>query len=253
MMILLEYILQQRSYDDISLWHLPGFNAVLYEKELWDYQKEALKAVTKLMYIAFSGYQSSGNPGPDNKAIAALYEEQGLKNSTFSIPKFKVEAEGDNHKMNERWNFFSGYFPSEGEGRDEHINGKNFLNRDCFWMATGSGKSIVLIKTIELLDYLINRRLIPDKKIMLLLPRQDLINQFKNEINGYNHGKERKIEFINLSDYEDSISTMSLQGIGVYYYRSDLLRGEQKEAVLDYKNYDNNGNWYIFLDEAHRG
>jgi hypothetical protein len=253
MKVLLEYILRQRSYDDMSLWHLPSFNAVSREKELWDYQKEALKAVTKLMYIAFSGCRDSRGRGPDKEAIAALYAEAGLKDSAFSIPRYSAGTDGSNRETNERWKFFSGYLPSEGEGKEEHIKGKNFLNRVCFWMATGSGKSIVLIKTIELLDYLINRRLIPDKKIMLLLPRQDLINQFKNEINGYNHGRERKIEFIDLSDYEDSISTMDVHGIGVYYYRSDLLRGEQKEAILDYKNYDNNGNWYVFLDEAHRG
>ncbi len=33
----------------------------------------------------------------------------------------------------------------------------------------------------------------------------------------------------------------------VYYYRSDLIRDERKDSILDFKDYDNNGgDWYIF-------
>ena len=39
----------------------------------------------------------------------------------------------------------------------------------------------------------------------------------------------------------------------VFYYRSDLFRDEQKEKIVDFRNYENDGNWYIFLDEAHKG
>ena len=119
---------------------------------------------------------------------------------------------------------------------------------------TGSGKSLVLIKTIELIDYLQNQGLIPKKEIMLLLPREDLIKQFKNEINEYNRFNAKPITLINLKDYEeDKRNPILLNEIKVYFYRSDLLRNESKENILDYRNYLNDGNWYIFLDEAHRG
>ncbi len=39
----------------------------------------------------------------------------------------------------------------------------------------------------------------------------------------------------------------------MYYYRSDLVRDERKTVELDFRDYDNKGDWYIFLDEAHRG
>ena len=137
---------------------------------------------------------------------------------------------------------------------EEYILGENFINRAAFWMATGSGKSIVLIKVIELLDYLQRLNLIPNKEIMLLLPRADLIRQFKREVALFNGGRERQIELINLKDYEDDKYRLSLgNNIKVYYYRSDLLRAERTKEYIDYKNYENNGNWYIFLDEAHRG
>ena len=51
-------------------------------------------------------------------------------------------------------------------------------------------KSLVLIKTIELLDYLQSQGLIP-KGNNALLPREDLIKQFTKEIAEFNKGRER--------------------------------------------------------------
>jgi hypothetical protein len=121
-------------------------------------------------------------------------------------------------------------------------------------MTPGSGKSLVLIKTIELLDYLQNQKLIPQREIMLLLPREDLIKQFKKEIEDFNRGRDKKIELINLKNYDDAQQSLDFRNsIKIYYYRADLLRAERKESILDYRSYENNGNWYVFLDEAHRG
>jgi superfamily II DNA or RNA helicase len=129
------------------------------------------------------------------------------------------------------------------------------LNRACFWMATGSGKTLVLIKIIEYIDYLMAQGLIPKKEIMLLLPKDNLIEQFKNQIKDFNESRIRKINAINLKEYENEKHYLITQydEIKVYYYRSDLLRDEKKETILDYKTYENSGNWYVFLDEAHRG
>jgi type III restriction enzyme len=43
-----------------------------------------------------------------------------------------------------------------------------------FWMATGSGKSIVLIKLIELLQDLMKNETIPQNEILFLTHRPDL-------------------------------------------------------------------------------
>lgn len=130
------------------------------------------------------------------------------------------------------------------------------INRACFWMATGSGKTLVLIKTIEHIDYLMVQGLIPKKEIMLLLPKDNLIIQLKREVKEYNQSHtSRPIKLIELSKYEDDRwgQASFLEEIKVYYYRSDLIRDERGEATLDYKTYENQGNWYVFLDEAHRG
>lgn len=43
------------------------------------------------------------------------------------------------------------------------------------------------------------------------------------------------------------------QELAVFSYRSDNLNDEQEERIVDFKNDDNNGNWYVILDEARKG
>lgn len=130
----------------------------------------------------------------------------------------------------------------------------DLTNRACFWMATGSGKTLVLIKTIEHIDRLMKTELLPKRQIMLLLPKDDIIAQFQNQLDDFNQDRNRKIRLVSLKDYEDEMRSFNFENeITVFYYRSDLLRDGRKESILDYKDYENGGNWYVFLDEAHRG
>ena len=43
-------------------------------------------------------------------------------------------------------------------------------------MATGSGKSLIIVKAIEYLYDLMNRDELPKKEILLLLPNENIIN-----------------------------------------------------------------------------
>nr|BAV59395.1 type III modification methylase [Candidatus Endomicrobium trichonymphae] len=258
MKIILEKILEQIDYDQLNNWQLPSISYFSENKDLdgFPYQKEALKNITKALYLSFKTFQN-GNTSPDKQTLHTKYKEYGLEDKVFSVCKFANNKDKNIGNTSGRFKFFQNYskdYKVLGEGSEEYVTDAAFLNRACFWMSTGSGKSIVLIKTIELLDHLQKQNLIPKKEIMLLLPREDLIKQFKIEIEGFNKNRERKIELINLINYEDDKKGFNYDhSIKVYYYRSDLLRDERKESILDYRNYDNTGNWYIFLDEAHRG
>ena len=248
----LENIILEISYDDLGMWKLPELARFSEKKTLFEYQRNAVKNIIKDLKLYFEADEKQRKP-----ELFAKYVEEGLDSDKFSIKK--IESRNNrrnrrNKKINNRFSFFQDYFETKGMNADEYISGANFINRACFWMATGSGKSLVLIKTIEVLDYLQQQKLIPQKEIMLLLPREDLIKQFKKEVENFNKGRSRKIDLINLKNYEDDKHSFDFgNSIKVYYYRSDLLRNERKENRLDYKSYDNNGNWYIFLDEAHRG
>ncbi|MDR0820685.1 MAG: DEAD/DEAH box helicase family protein [Endomicrobium sp.] len=258
MKIILEKILEQIDYEQLNNWQLPNISCFSENKNLdeFPYQKEALKNITKTLYLSFKNFQN-GDTSPDKQTLHKKYKEYGLEEKAFAVCKFTNNKDKSIGNASSRFKFFQNYskdYKVLGEGTEEYVADAAFLNRACFWMATGSGKSIVLIKTIELLDHLQKQNLIPRKEIMLLLPREDLIKQFKVEIEGFNKSRERKIELINLINYEDDKQGFNYDySIKVYYYRSDLLRDERKESILDYKNYDNKGNWYIFLDEAHRG
>jgi len=127
-----------------------------------------------------------------------------------------------------------------------------------FWMATGSGKTLIIVKLIDLLGQLIQRKEIPKNDILFLAHRDDLLEQFKNHVNEFNSFNfETKINLKNLKDYESVKRENSLpfakNEITVFYYRSDLISDKHKEKIVNFKNYDNNGRWYILLDEAHKG
>jgi len=120
-------------------------------------------------------------------------------------------------------------------------------------MATGSGKTLVIIKIMHILSALIKRGEAPPCDMLLLTHRDDLINQFKGFIAEFNQANEVKINLEELRRYPEIKRQPPLLGITVYYYRSDNLSDDQKQKIVDFRNYDNDGKWFIFLDEAHKG
>jgi type III restriction enzyme len=151
------------------------------------------------------------------------------------------------------YDLLTAYYPQE--------NGKipyaHLINRMCFWMATGSGKTLVIIKLIQILKALMERGEIPQYDILVLTYRDDLIEQFKKLVAEFNYaGNGIYIRLKELKEYPEVKRQQILfrnEEITVFYYRSDNLSDEQKERIIDFRNYDNDGRWYIFLDEAHKG
>jgi hypothetical protein len=134
----------------------------------------------------------------------------------------------------------------------------HFINRMGFWMATGSGKTLVIVKMLELLYALIQRGEIPAHDVMVLTHREDLLQQLRDHVNDFNSaGKIPHIRLHELREYPEVKRGLTRmfgpQELTVFYYRSDNLSDEQKERIIDFRNYDNNGKWYVLLDEAHKG
>ncbi len=140
---------------------------------------------------------------------------------------------------------------------NDEISFTHFINRMSFWMATGSGKTLVIIKLIEIIGNLVSGEKIPEHDILFLAHRQNLIRQFEILVNEFNQHSPVKIKLINLKEYDrvkrENSNLFSGDEIKVFYYRSDLISDERKENMIDFRDYDNRGNWFIFLDEAHRG
>ena len=246
MKLILRDIVENIDFEELSNnWRGFYFESFSKNKKLYDFQKKALENILKLLWFYYEkcfDFKKDEDLNVNDKRKEKLFKEYsnyGLSENEVDHP-YKEEAK---HK------FIFDYFPLE----NQKISFKHFINRAGFWMATGSGKTLIIVKLIEILRELIKRQEIPDYDILFLTYRDDLIDQFKKHIQEYNQSNKNKIPLHDLKDYEKIKRNYLFKENFVFYYRSDLLSDEQKEKILDFKNYYNDGKWYIILDEAHKG
>ncbi len=206
-------------------------------KELLDYQQQALINAFRMLVAYFRDFKEN------KKEFYAFYQEHySFANCDFT-----------NKKLN---SLLKSHFKVE----NKCVSFENFINRLAFYMATGSGKTIVIIKLVELLSVAMGMGLIPKKNIMFFSANENLIKQFEKEIEKYNRGKDfsKQIDFKNLKSitHKDFHRTPKdfFEKIALFYYRADLMNDEEsKENLLNYKDYWDNGENYVILDEAHKG
>ncbi|EAK0829908.1 restriction endonuclease subunit R [Campylobacter fetus] len=208
-----------------------NFESFSNEKTMFSYQIEALQNAFRV--------------------LSKFYDDYNGDKESFYIKEYKKYPHSnlDYTKPNE---LLQEYFPILGKRIEFH----HFINRMGFWMTMGSGKTIVIIKLIELLDRAMGLNLIPKKNILFFTANEGLLDRFKKEVDEYNLFKDKTIDAINLKDYEDRQkfgSVFDSQLIKLFCYRADLMSDERKEALLDFKDYLDNGNNYVILDEAHKG
>jgi superfamily II DNA or RNA helicase len=239
-------------FEDLPAnWNSFDLESFSKNKKLWDYQQEALKNAIKVLwkyFEDFSNFEKNENVIGKNKERKAKlykwYKDNGLEEDlSIRLEKRKTDV----------YNLLTEYYPQEnGEISFEHL-----INRMCFWMATGSGKTLVIVKLIQILKGLMEREEIPSFNILILTYRDDLIQQLKRHVTEFNYGGNGV--HINLRELKEfpEIKRQQLllkeNEITVFYYRSDNLSDEQKEKIVNFKNYDDSGKWYVFLDEAHKG
>ncbi|GAA7508858.1 DEAD/DEAH box helicase family protein [Helicobacter pylori] len=207
-------------------------------KELLDYQQQALINAFRMLVAYFRDFKEN------KKEFYAFYQERySFANCDFT-----------NKKLNP---LLKTHFKVE----NKCVSFENFINRLAFYMATGSGKTIVIIKLVELLSVAIRMGLIPKKNIMFFSANEHLIKQFEKEIEKYNRGKDyfKQIDFKSLKnvtnkDFYHAPKGSFIEKIALFYYRADLMSDEEsKENLLNYKDYWDNGENYVILDEAHKG
>jgi len=239
----------QNIVDDISFENLPakwqGFDFARFSKDktLFDFQKQGLQNGLKGLWLY---YQNKNNQKVN---LYSQYEANGFeKKFDYDLKK---KGEGKTAK-------FLLEYDKDYPVLDSKISYEHFINRMSFWMATGSGKTLIIVKLIEFLGKLITEKELPARDILYLAHRDDLLDQFKKHIKEFNSFNfETKINLKNLKDYEsvkrENALPFTKNEITVFYYRSDLISDIQKEKIVNFRNYDNSGRWYILLDEAHKG
>ncbi|NHA49580.1 DEAD/DEAH box helicase family protein [Helicobacter pylori] len=220
--------------DPLEMLDFKSFDS---NKELLDYQQQALINAFRVLIAYFRDFKE------DKKEFYAFYQKHySFANCDFAKKKL-------NHLL-------KSHFKVE----NHCVRFENFINRLAFYMATGSGKTIVIIKLVELLSVAIRMGLIPKKNIMFFSANEHLIQQFEKEIEKYNRSKDyaKQIDFKDLKSVKNKDFYHSpkdfFQKIALFYYRADLMSDEEsKENLLNYKDCWDNGENYVILDEAHKG
>jgi len=224
-----------------------GFNlrAFSRDKTLWEYQQDALEYALKALW---QYYREPDLSTPERKEkFYQWYQDFGMEED-LDIPLDKSSAAKRRLAALQETYY---------ESIDDKLPYAQFINSICFWMATGSGKTLVIVKLVEVLHELIQRGEIPENDILILAHRDDLLDQLREHIADYNTTGGFTIRLHELRDYSEvkreQPNLFAADERTVFYYRSDNLSDEQKEKIIDFRNYDNHGHWYILLDEAHKG
>ncbi|CQR46578.1 Type III restriction enzyme, res subunit [Paraliobacillus sp. PM-2] len=205
--------------------------------DLFDYQSQALGSIARLLLNYF-------NDGKHD--LIDFYNEE----------LSELDRENINIKpSNRHFNLIKEHF-TETNGV---IDYKNFINRASFWMATGAGKTFIIVKLIELLYQLILSKLVPTKKILVVMPNNDIFDQFVKHINYFNKASytDKKITLKSIKEYERlefaGINPLQPNSLTVYYTKTTHFSDENSENIFDYRSVQEEDGWYIILDEAHKG
>jgi len=226
-------VLQQLAETEFLSTDIEEFdlNSFSNDKEMFEYQQEALVNALRVLISYYQQYDAD-----KQKFYTDAYLKYPHANLDFAKPT----------------EILTGNYQVTGS----RIEFSHFINRMSFWMTMGSGKTIVIIKLIELLDKAMELQIIPKKNIMFFTANEGLLERFKKEVNNYNILKIKKINTLNLKDYEEREKRGSLldtQNIKLYTYRADLMAEDTKENIIDYRDCLDGGNNYVILDEAHKG
>ena len=220
------------------------------EKDLWDYQQSALQAALKALwkYYADAVTYSPGEPPEADLARKDAFYNFYTDHNLPIGENLSLANKPENVAL------LDPYYPVEGD----QIPYRRFINRMGFWMATGSGKTLVILKLLEILWTLMQRGVIPTCDILLLTHREDLLEQLRAQAADFNRlGRAPFIRLRELKQFPSAKRSRAAlfddQEVTVFYYRSDNLSDEQKDRIIDFRNYDQDGKWYILLDEAHKG
>jgi len=148
--ILQKLIEKERENLEIpSSWHYRELRKFGLDWELFPYQQKALENITNFLYLLYHDWQNK-TIEKNKQNIVCLYQNNGLNEELKN--SLAITKESENFK------FLTNFFPS-----DTQIPFETFINRAAFWMATGSGKTLIMVKLLAILGDLIDKKLIPPK------------------------------------------------------------------------------------------
>jgi len=143
MKIFLQDMIENLRFEDLPpAWNTFDLESFSKDKRLWDYQQNALKNAIKALwkyFEDFADYQEKEKldvNGERKKDFFKWYQDSGLEES--------LDIRLDRRKR-DIYNLLTGYYPQE----NGKIPYEHFINRMSFWMATGSGKTLLLLSLLK--------------------------------------------------------------------------------------------------------
>lgn len=216
--------------------------------KLHDFQQKALK---NAMVVLFYYFHKDNKENEVNRELYRHFKDLSQKD------KDNINKSFESYKSN-----ITRELQKDFEFTPEVANEIHplFFKQMCFWMATGSGKTLVIIKMIEILSNLMKIQEIPIKEILISSENEAIIKQITEHIKIYNIASDIEIELIPLKKFDKQNNELGFNKIKVYYTTSRSLSHEDQVSKknkdgkrINYESVYNNGNWYVFLDEAHKG
>ncbi len=240
--IILAKICEKKPGNIPEIYNMQNIADFGLDYKLYDYQQKALSNILNCLYLYFN----------NKKKFYELYQNNGL-DTDFEKNLHITYAD-------KSFDFYNRFY----QKKNSVIPFKNFINRASFWMATGSGKTLVMIKLIQILFNLIQAGEIPKKNILILAPKENILSQIKQQIETFNKSYKLTIKLKSLKNFAKTArqgDMFASESVTVFYYRADNISDKDNVSVkkdaykqrIDYENILNNGNWYLLLDEAHKG
>ena len=193
-----EKVANDINYESLGDWQIPNITSFSSGiKELFPYQVSAIKNAIKLLNLYYSN-------NCDKKLLFDKCVERGMEDDSFRIYEYVHK------KKNMLFYITRKYYDVLENDDKKYVEGYHLFNRACFWMATASGKTIIIIKLIEIIDYLQKIGCLPKNDIMILFPDSNIESQFRREVRRYNCGKSRTINVNSLKDYDTIKNSLTL-------------------------------------------
>ena len=221
------------------------------DKSLYGYQRHA---VDNALWGLWLYYDKCGDYRPEeSESDRAMRKRRfSLMLHEHSVKCGEARLSPENYMHGSEWTDAGVYAALAERIRPEGgmIPFRALCNRMGFWMATGSGKTLVMVKLMENLRRLMDAGEIPRRKILVLAPGALLLDQIHEAVGEYNRANRRPMDLVSLRRWN------SLTGRGrdaVFYYDAANISDERKQVRVDWRDFDSGGEWYVLLDEAHRG
>ena len=243
----LQTLLDDFTYESLPpAWTTGDLASFLRGKMLWTYQQDALRHALLALWLYYDGEDDEAQR---KRRFFRRYTQNDIPLAAY----LNVGKKRDHVRLLQPY-----YTLTAAPNGDRHLAYAELINRMGFWMATGSGKTLVIVKLLQLLWTLMQFDLIPRHDVLVLTHREDLVQQLRTHVREFNSGGALPLlRLRDLREYPEAKrehpSLLSRQELTVFTYRSDNLSNIQKERIVDFRNYENDGQWYVLLDEAHKG